>query len=148
MDSGVLERRKRAALEETLRRRGYDTATAEAIGVQFAKDPERGVALYARAVLGVNADQLGSPWASAVSSFLMFAIGAAVPLLPWFFMTGDKAAFVSLAAVGVASTAIGAMLGRFSGRNMAFSAGRQLLCVGLAAGATYLVGELFGATVG
>jgi vacuolar iron transporter family protein len=140
--------RERATLEDTLLGRGYDPETASAVGAQFARGPDQAIALYARAVLGLNEKELGSPWASAVSSFLMFAVGASVPLLPWLFWTGDRAAFVSLGAVMAASGVIGAMLGRFSGRNMAFTAGRQILCVCMAAGTTYLIGKLFGATVG
>ena len=140
--------REQATLEGTLRARGYAPETAQAVGAQFARDPEGSLSLYARAVLGFNDKELGLPWASAISSFVMFAIGAAVPLLPWLFMAGDGAAFISLGAVVVASGVIGAMLGRFSGRNMAFSAGRQILCVCLAAGATFLIGEIFSATVG
>src|SRR5919108_285140 len=54
-------------------------------GLTPATARDRGTALdtMAREELGLNPDELGSPWGVAVSSFVSFAVGAVVPVLPW-----------------------------------------------------------------
>ena len=71
-----------AILRGVLLRDGLDPTAAEAICRQAARDPERALGIYSRAVLGVNPAELGSPWASALSSLVTFAVGAFVPLAP------------------------------------------------------------------
>ncbi len=58
-------------------------------------DPERGLDTLAREELGLNPDELGSPWGAATFSFLSFAIGALIPLLPFLFGTSAGALFMS-----------------------------------------------------
>ena len=82
--------RERAILQATLRRHGFDQVTSSAATKDLFRDPERALTVYSRAVLGVNPDELGSPWTSAVSSLLTFAFGALVPLVPWFITTSTR----------------------------------------------------------
>jgi len=87
--------REAAILREVLLRDGIDPKAAEAICRQASRDPERALGIYSRAVLGVNPAELGSPWASALSSLVTFAAGAFVPLAPWLIATGPRVAPVS-----------------------------------------------------
>jgi VIT1/CCC1 family predicted Fe2+/Mn2+ transporter len=95
----------------------------------------------------VNPEELGSPWTSAFSSLVTFAIGALVPLVPWFVTTGFSAVISSLLLTGGAALAIGGLLGRLAGGQWIRSALRQLFVVALASGITFLVGTLFGTAV-
>ncbi len=139
--------RERAILQETMQHHGFDQAMSSAASRGLFRDPERALTVYARAVLGVNPEELGSPWTSAASSLLMFALGALVPLVPWFIATGFSAVATSLALPAGTAVAIGGLLGKLTGGRWVRSAMRQLLIVALASGITFLVGRLFGTTV-
>ncbi len=121
--------------------------TARKAARELARNPAHALATYARSI-GLNPDELGSPWAAALSSLLTFAGGALVPLVPWFFAAGLRAQLSSLVLAGAASLGIGAMLARLGGRSWPWPALRQLLVIALAAGATVLVGRLFHVPVG
>jgi len=137
----------RAELEQVIARAGVSRRTARQAARELARNPAHALATYARSI-GLNPDELGSPWAAALSSLLTFAGGALVPLVPWFFAGGLRAQLASLMLAGAASLGIGAMLARLGGRSWPWPALRQLLVIGLAAGATVLVGRLFHVPVG
>lgn len=90
-------------------------------------------------------DVVGSDWTAAISSFLLFASGAIVPVLPWLFgLSGATAVIVALVLVGVALLSTGAMVGILSGGPPLKRALRQLT-IGLGAAAiTYVLGLVFG----
>ena len=136
----------REELEEFIQRGGVRQATAHNASHQIALVPDRALAVYARS-LGLDPDELGSPWRAAVTSLLTFAAGAAVPLIPWFFSSGGQAAIASILLGGVAAIALGALLGFLGGRNILWSAARQVFVLALAAGATWGAGRLFNVTV-
>jgi VIT1/CCC1 family predicted Fe2+/Mn2+ transporter len=136
----------REQLEEFIRRGGVLQATAHNASKQITMIPDRALAVYARS-LGLDPEELGSPWRSAVSSLFTFAGGAAVPLIPWFFSSGPAASAMSLALGALAALAVGGVLGYLGGRNVAWSAVRQLVVLCLAAGATFGAGKLFNVTV-
>ena len=99
------------------------------------------------AATGVDTlEQLGSPWNAALSSFLFFASGALIPVLPYLFGARHLTAVVIAAgAVGLALLGTGAIVGVLSGASPWKRALRQLLIGFGAAGVTYLLGTLFGA---
>src|SRR5918996_2411313 len=67
-------------------REGIDTETAERLATEVMKDPEIALETHPREELGIDIEEgLGSPWAAAGSSFVMFSLGAMVPLLPFLF---------------------------------------------------------------
>ena len=132
----------REELEDFIRRGGVMQATAHNASLQIARVPDRALAVYARS-LGLDPNELGSPWKAALSSLATFATGALVPLLPWFFSTGTRAAIASIGLGGAAALAVGGALGFLGGRNVVWSALRQLLVLMVAAGATWAVGRLF-----
>ncbi len=93
-------------------------------------------------------EAVGSPWHAAGSSFLFFASGALIPVLPYLFgMTGLGAVVLASVLVGVALLGTGAVVGILSGAPPLKRALRQLAIGYGAAGATYLLGLLFGATL-
>lgn len=97
---------------------------------------------------GRDHEIVGGDWTAAVSSFLLFASGAIVPVLPWIFgMQGAPAIAVALVLVGVALLSTGAMVGVLSGGPPLRRALRQLLIGFGAAAVTYLLGLLFGVGV-
>lgn len=97
---------------------------------------------------GDDHDIVGSDWTAAISSFLLFASGAIVPVLPWIFgLQGTVAVIVALVLVGLALLTTGAMVGILSGGPPLRRALRQLAIGFGAAAITYLLGLLFGVGV-
>ncbi|MBD8012607.1 VIT1/CCC1 transporter family protein [Microbacterium sp. Re1] len=97
--------------------------------------------------IGTHADHevIGSDWAAAISSFLLFSSGAIIPVLPWIFgLSGTTAIIVALVLVGIALLATGAMVGILSGGPPLKRALRQLAIGVGAAAITYALGLVFG----
>lgn len=103
----------------------------------------------AAAATGVDPHEaVGSPWRAAISSFLFFASGALIPVLPYLFgATGLVAVVIAAVLVGLALLATGSVVGLLSGASPGRRALRQLLIGFGAAGATYVLGLLFGTTL-
>ncbi|MGK5556378.1 VIT1/CCC1 transporter family protein [Actinomadura kijaniata] len=133
-------------LEHELREAGYSDATARTAVAEVRHDPERLLDVAARRVVGINPEELGSPWTAALSSFLLFSLGALAPLLPWLFTGGESGEVLSVAATGLAGLVVGGVVARSSGRSVPYGAVRQLLIILLAAAVTYYAGALFGAS--
>ncbi|GAA2070481.1 VIT1/CCC1 transporter family protein [Microbacterium hatanonis] len=92
---------------------------------------------------------VGGAWGASISSFLFFASGAIIPVLPWIFgLSGLAAVVLALALVGIALFATGAMVGLLSGGPPLRRALRQLLIGYGAAAVTYVLGLLFGVSAG
>lgn len=136
-----------AALREVMIADGMSAATAEAASREVARRPEKAMATYARGKLGINPDELGSVWGSAGSSLVMFSLGALVPLLPWFFISGTTAVLLSLGLSALGALAIGSYLGYTTGGKLLHPALRQLFVLIIAATATYVIGLLFNVQV-
>ena len=125
--------------------RGMPQIDAKRLAASMTSDPQRALDTLAREELGLNIDQLGSPWGAASASFFAFAGGAAVPLLPYVFGAGKLGWSIVLA--GIALFAVGCALSLFTGRSALLSGVRMLL-IGTCAGiATYLIGSLLGVTL-
>lgn len=138
----------KAILRDVMIEDGMTPATATAASQEISRDPEKAMAVYARGKLGINPDELGSAWGSAGSSFVMFSLGALVPLIPWFPLRGGTAIVTSLAVSALAALGIGAYLGNTTNGRWVRAASRQLLVLIIAAGATYFIGRLFHTTIG
>lgn len=132
------------------RARGMDQTEAEA----HAREVLTTLSAYTSpvAVQSTAADEheaIGNGWSAAVSSFCFFASGALIPILPFLFgLTGTAAIIVSALLVGLVLLGTGAVVGLLSGASPLKRALRQLAIGYGAAAATYLLGLLFGATVG
>ena len=136
------ERRELAGI---YRNRGLDADMADELSVKMMSDPDLALETHAREELGINPEQTGNPFQAAGSSFVMFATGAFIPLLPWLITSGTTATVWSIALGAVAALGVGAALAYFTGRSWWWSASRQLLISGVAAAVTYSVGHLIGA---
>ena len=134
-------------LAQIYQSRGVDPDQARELAEQMMRDPDLALQTHAREELGIDPNQLGSPRNAAVSSFLSFAIGALVPLLPWFFGSGTAAVVASVVLGLVSCAVVGALLARFTGRSVVFSAGRQMLIATIAGAVTFFVGNLVGVGV-
>jgi len=127
--------------------RGLDEDKARELAEAVHADPEVALEVHAREELGVDPDDIGDPIAAAVSSFVAFAIGAILPLIPWFLADGAGAMVASVLVGLVSAALVGVALARFTERSAARTAARQ---VGWAAGAcaiTFAIGSLLGTTV-
>ena len=124
--------------------KGLSGGEAERIAKQLVADPEHALDTLAREELGLNPDELGSPWGAAISSLLSFAVGAAIPLLPFALGAGARALPITALLTAAALFTIGATLSLFTGRSALVSGVRMLLLGGLAGGVTFMVGKLFG----
>jgi VIT1/CCC1 family predicted Fe2+/Mn2+ transporter len=125
--------------------RGIPLDRAREVSKELMRDPKQALNALAREELGLNPDDLGSPWGAAIFSFVSFAMGALVPLLPFLFgMTSTDALIASAFGTGTSLMIVGGTLSLFSGRNALYGALR-MLCIGGGAGAvTYFIGSLFG----
>lgn len=135
------ERRELAAIYES---RGIDPALAEELSAKMMSNPELALETHAREELGIDPGQTGNPVQAACTSFLMFALGAFIPLLPWLVTSGTVATLGSLVFGAVGAFTVGAGLAHFTGRSWLWSASRQLLISGIAAAVTYSIGHLVG----
>ena len=123
--------------------RGVPLEEARRAARELVKDPEKALALLAREELGLDARHLGSPWGAALSSFLAFAAGAILPLLPFVLKLGSPVVLAA-ALSGAALFVVGMVLSLFSGKS-ALLGGLRMMLVGSAAGAaTFGVGRLLG----
>lgn len=128
--------------------RGMALASARAMVAQIMRDPEHALNTLAREELGLNPDDLGSPWGAALASFISFTLGAAIPLAP-FLIPGVQTPVVAAGiAAGVALAAVGAVLSLFTGRGAIAGAWRMLLIGGGAAALTYAIGAWLGVALG
>jgi vacuolar iron transporter family protein len=138
---------ERSELELIYRAKGLDTAAAAQLADAIMADPYVALDTLAREELGLNPDDLGSPWMAATSSFLAFALGAVIPLLPFLFVEGSTGLLLAAGLSAAALAAVGALISLFTGRAAWWSALRMILIGGGAATAAYLIGSLVGVTL-
>jgi vacuolar iron transporter family protein len=134
-----------AELVEMLRVRGVEKSLAREVAVQLSADPETALRLHIVAELGLSPADKPSPRVAAVTSFLTFAFGALLPLLPYLF--GLSVLWPALLCGGVGLFVAGALTSRFTPRPWWYAGLRQLLFGAAAAGITYAVGAAIGVAV-
>lgn len=131
-------------LTEIYRSRGIDQEAARRMASAVMSDPELALETHAREELGIDPGSLGSPVGAAAASFVAFGVGAALPLLPWTLGSGVAATVASVVLGAAAALTVGALLARFTGRSVLYSAARQLMIATVAAGSTFLIGRAVG----
>ena len=136
-----------AELAAIYRERGLDPDHADQVAEGLMADPEVALDVHAREELGVNPAQLGNPMVASASSFGSFALGAFVPLVPWLGGGGNNAVWASVILGLSVAALVGAVLARLTERSVVRTVARQLLVVGGACGATYLIGTALGTSV-
>lgn len=129
--------------------RGLDEPTARQLADQIMQTRENALETLAREELGIDPGELGgSAWVAAITSFVLFAIGAIIPVIAFFFLDGLAAIAGSIGLSILGLFAIGSAITLFTGRSIWFSGSRQVF-FGLAAAAiTFTIGRFVGVTIG
>lgn len=139
------EREELALIYES---KGLAPKEAGALSRALMKDQGTALDALSREELGIDPSELGgSPWTAAITSFVLFALGAIIPVAPFLFVSGGLAPVVSIAASGVGLAIIGVGISLITGRSPLWSATRQLVLGFLAAGATFAIGRAIGVAV-
>lgn len=140
---------EREEIELIYRAKGVAREQAAELARQLMTDKVQALDVLTREELGIDPNDLGgSPYVAAATSFFLFAAGAILPVLPFFFTSGSHAVIASVVLSGAGLAAIGAAITLFTGKPVLRSAARQLALGLLAAGATYMIGKLVGVSVG
>ena len=125
--------------------KGLRKDEADITAARLMEDPEVALDTLVREELGLDPSQLGSPWGAAGGSFLAFAVGAFVPVIPFLFgeaSTGYVVASACLSAVAL--FAVGAGVSLFTGRSGFYSGARQVAIGAGAASVTFVIGSIIG----
>jgi len=128
--------------------KGLPKAEAQRIAADLMRTKQGALDALTREELGIDPAELGgNPWSAAGTSFLLFAAGAFVPVLPFIWMHGSRAIGISVGLTAAALAASGAVTSLFNGRGPLYSAARQTLFGCAAAGVTYGIGRLLGVSL-
>lgn len=139
---------ERAELVLIYRAKGVPPDEAEQLADRILQDPKVALDTLAREELGLDPAALGSPWGAASGSFLAFAAGAILPVIPYFFGAGWPHFAASAIASGAALFAVGVGVSLFTGRSALYSGLRQLGLGAAAAAITFAIGSAIGAGTG
>lgn len=131
-------------MKEILIGTGLSAEVAESLVVELSRRPEENLGFHTRIELGVDPNQLDSPWTAAISSFIAFGLGAIVPLVPYMIPLPGSPVSISIGLSAIATFGVGALLSRFTARNPLWSGARQLLIGVLAAAVTMVIGGWLG----
>jgi VIT1/CCC1 family predicted Fe2+/Mn2+ transporter len=127
--------------------KGFTREEADTIAARMFEDPKTALDTLVREELGLDPDELGSPWGAAIGSFLAFCVGAVIPVIPYLF--GSTVAIFAL-SFGLSLGAlflVGAAVSLLTGRSLLFSGFRQMGLGAAAAIVTYGVGKVIGVGV-
>jgi VIT1/CCC1 family predicted Fe2+/Mn2+ transporter len=128
--------------------KGLPQGEAEQVAARLMEDEQGALDAMVREELGLDPSTLGgSPYSAGGSSFVLFALGAIIPLVPYFFVSGTAAVVAAIMAAASGLFVIGALISLLTGRNPLYSGSRQLIFGLLAAGVTFGLGRLIGAAV-
>src|ERR1051326_1282093 len=128
--------------------KGIPSGQAEKLAEQILSNPDSAINTLAREELGLDPAALGSPWIAAASSFIAFATGAIIPVVPYLILTGNRAFITSAVVCGAALFVLGGLVSIFTRRNFLFSGSRMLGIGIIAAALTYFIGRILGVSVG
>jgi VIT1/CCC1 family predicted Fe2+/Mn2+ transporter len=128
--------------------KGLSEEQAREVAARLMANEATALDTLAREELGIDPNELGgSAWQAAIASFLLFAMGAIIPLLPFMLLSGETAILTSIAASTAGLFAIGAGITLLTGRSVWFSGLRQVGVGLLAAGLTFGIGRLIGVSL-
>ena len=122
--------------------KGLRPELAAEVARELTANPEVALDTHVREELGVDPNDLPSPWIAAGSSFAAFALGAMIPLIPFIFGVGSILPALLLSALGLVVT--GGIVGKITARPFWYGGGRQLLLGGLSAAVTFAIGLAVG----
>jgi len=128
--------------------KGLPEEQARQLAAQLIANEANALDTLSREELGIDPEELGgSAWEAAFTSFILFAIGAIIPVAPFIFMSGIPAVVVSLMLSALGMFGIGAAITLMTGRSVLFSGTRQMLFGLAAAAVTYGIGFLMGTAI-
>ena len=136
--------KERGELAALYRAKGLSEDEADMVASRLMQDPEHALDTKIREELGLDPDELGSPWGAAAYSFTAFGLGAFIPLAPFLLTSGLTAIAVSVGLALGALFVVGALVSLLTGRSLVFSGIRQVSIGGAAALVTYVVGSIIG----
>ena len=138
-----------AELALVYEQKGLDPQAARQVAERLMADPATALDTHAREELGIDPAELGgSPWVAAGTSFVLFVLGAILPVLPFVVLSGNTAVVVALAVSALGLFGIGAAITLLTGRSPLMSGLRQLAFGAAAFAVTYGIGAAFGTVVG
>lgn len=124
--------------------RGLSKEDADGLAHRIIQNPAKALDTLAREELGINPNELVSPWSAAFSSFFTFCLGAFIPLIPYLVSNSSNNLFYAIGLTGIALFSSGAFLSIFTQRS-AISSGARMLFIGALTGCfTYLIGSWIG----
>jgi VIT1/CCC1 family predicted Fe2+/Mn2+ transporter len=126
--------------------KGIEERLAREVASQIHRDVENALTVHAREELGVDRHALASPRLAAGSSFVSFALGALIPVLPY--LLGANNLIPGLVITLLALFVCGSVVSRLTTRSWIYGGTRQLLVGAVAAGLTFAIGSAVGAVVG
>ena len=140
---------EREELQLIYEAKGLSAAEADQLSRELLARPRTALEVLTREELGIDPGDLGgSPWTAAGTSFALFAVGAAIPVLPLVFVSGWAAVGVSASISALALIGIGAAITVLTGRSVWRTGLRQLVLGMSAAGSTFAIGRLVGVAIG
>ena len=151
MERGELEEFPEEEREELVliyQAKGLTKEEANTVADRIMQDPEIALDTMAREELGLDPRQLGAPGIAAASSFIAFAAGAFVPVLPHILSEGDIAFALSGILSALALVVVGSLLSALSGKHVLWGGVRMLIIGVVAAALTFGLGTLVGEIIG
>jgi VIT1/CCC1 family predicted Fe2+/Mn2+ transporter len=151
VESAEIEQHPEEEIEELgliYEARGLPREQARTLAQSIVSNTSSAVETLAREELGIDPGELGgSAWEAALTSFILFAVGAIIPVSPCMFLTGMMAVYVSIAFSVVALFLLGAVITLFTGKPVLFSGMRMVIFGLLAAAVTFGIGRLIGVSL-
>ncbi|MFZ0325468.1 MAG: VIT1/CCC1 transporter family protein [Actinomycetes bacterium] len=135
-----------AELTQAYVNRGLDPVLAGQVAEELSRDSDRALEVHVREELGLDPADLPSPWLAAISSFLAFTVGAAIPVLPY--LLGAQVLWPTIVLSLIALFVVGVLVARITVRPWWYSGLRQMLLGGAAATLTFAFGSLVGGGLG
>jgi VIT1/CCC1 family predicted Fe2+/Mn2+ transporter len=128
--------------------KGIPEEQAKKMAAELMQNKEQAQAVLIKEELGINPEELkGSAMVAAISSFILFAVGAIIPVIPFFFWGGYQAIIASAVLSAAGLFMIGSFITMFTGKSILFSGGRQMLFGLIAAAITFGIGKLIGVSL-
>jgi len=128
--------------------KGIPEIQARQMATEIMKDKSKAHEILVKEELGINSEELkGSAMEAAITSFLLFGVGAIIPVFPFFFLSGSNAVILSAAVSAVGLFIIGSAITLFTGKSIWYSGMRQVMFGLGAAAITYAIGSLIGVQI-
>ena len=128
--------------------KGIPSQDAKEMAEAVLKDPDHAYEVLVKEELGINEEELkSSAWTAAITSFILFAIGAVIPVIPFMITSGINAVIWSVCLSAAGLFIIGSAITLFTGRSIWFSGMRQVLFGIAAAAITFGIGKLVGVSI-